>query len=1212
LKNRDNTSRGYGLYQKKPLKIKICIFDLKPTAMIVNKSVSIVLFVLFIGTGSSFAGNPAVVKVQNFQMRQWSFVENKGQLADQGGKIIKDVKYYSHSGPVHLYCRPGMISFVFTRTEKERLSISEATGIPAAKKSTFNIQHSTLTSVRADLLLLHSNPSATIIPSDQQEYYENFYLAHTGAQGITNVHTFKTITYQNIYPHIDMVLHCRETGMKYEFIVYPGGKVSDIQMQWNGLRKIENSEDGGIYYAFALGKMTESAPKTFLRDGQIIESHFIRKENRIGFCVKKYNKNKVLVIDPDLLWATYFGGKKEDISNGVSTDPFGNVFITGYTQSSLGIATAGAYQTSQRGRYDAFVSKFTTTGSLIWSTYYGGNGNDGGEGIATDYMGNVIMTGTTGSISGIATKGAFQTTASQGVCDSFGGYALIAKFSNSGFLQWGTYFGGNYGAAATKVAIDPGGNIFITGGTQSNRGIATNGVFQTSYTAGGAHGFLAKFSGNGQRIWASYFGSDGGYDAICGIITDNSGSVFISGSTSGKKGMATSSAFQTSYGGGGESTFLAKFDSSGTRKWATYFGGYTLNRASGMSLITDRFGNVYMTGDVSSVTDVATTGAWQTSYGGNSDAFIAKFSSSGIRLWATYFGGAGLDWGSGIVISGYGNIFITGITNSVNGIATRGAYQTSMASPYYHAFLAEFDTLGTRLWATYFGGNDTIITSEIAADRFGNVFIAGRTKSTTGIASQWAYQPTYAGGDRYGDAFLAKFGTRYKNDAGIAAFNKFPANFCRDSISIMVQLKNYGLNVLDSVNISWAVNKKIQTTYKWQGHLLPGDSVNINLGKYLFINVKEYLASWTSVPNGLLDSFRENDSAHATIYNAIPKASAGPDTTLCFNQTYIMQGAGGITYKWSPAKYLDNDTIAHPKATLPNRQLFILKVSNKFGCSDSAQVLLKVRERLKVKDSASKTTACSGEDIILSAIPHGGDSLNYVFSWPGDSATGNPIIIKPKRSGWHKVILGDNCTPVDAVDSIYITVNPPAKAAFDWSPSQYVKINKPVNFSNHSQNASSYLWTFGTKDSSKTTSPIYNYTDTGNYKITLIAYGMNGCPNDTAWRFIQLIDGTVAIYIPNVFTPNGDGINDVFDIKGPGIKQYSYNIYNRWGELVFSYATALKSPAPVPISSGGNSGGWDGTFKGAPAPEEVYIYMITVKDIDDNLHYLHGNVTISR
>ena len=131
-------------------------------------------------------------------------------------------------------------------------------------------------------------------------------------------------------------------------------------------------------------------------------------------------------------------------------------------------------------------------------------------------------------------------------------------------------------------------------------------------------------------------------------------------------------------------------------------------------------------------------------------------------------------------------------------------------------------------------------------------------------------------------------------------------------------------------------------------------------------------------------------------------------------------------------------------------------------------------------------------------------------------------------------------------------------------------------------------------------SPDHVYTDSGEYKIILIAYGINNCPNDTALGFIKIIGTQITIYIPNAFSPNGDGVNDFFDISGVGIKSYSYNIYNRWGELLFS------SPSERPGEA------WDGNFNGVQVPEAAYIYQLNVIDLEGQHHFLSGNVAVMR
>jgi len=351
------------------------------------------------------------------------------------------------------------------------------------------------------------------------------------------------------------------------------------------------------------------------------------------------------------------------------------------------------------------------------------------------------------------------------------------------------------------------------------------------------------------------------------------------------------------------------------------------------------------------------------------------------------------------------------------------------------------------------------------------------------------------------------------------------------------------------------------------------------------------------------------DTVHI-MYYPLPMASAGPDTILCYNETYTMQGAGGISYTWRPAIYLSSATDPKAEAKLPNSESYILVVKNTKGCQDSSKVLLKVRPALKVKSTVNDGSVCYGQSITLTARGAGGDSLHYHFNWAPDNLTGDSISGKLYQSGWHKIILSDNCTPANATDSVFVSVTPPAKAAFIYSPATKIKTNHNVSFINQSTNASSYLWNFGTKDSSKEVSPVYIYTDTGDYQITLVAYGLNSCANDTAYGFIKIISGLVTVYIPNAFSPNNDGINDYFNITGVGIKSYTYNIYNRWGENIFS--TTSDVPPLGGQGAGEGEAAWDGNFKGAEAPEGIYIYTVDVIDIDGIHHFMSGNVTLMR
>ncbi|MBL7911821.1 MAG: T9SS type A sorting domain-containing protein [Bacteroidia bacterium] len=202
------------------------------------------------------------------------------------------------------------------------------------------------------------------------------------------------------------------------------------------------------------------------------------------------------------------------------------------------------------------------------------------------------------------------------------------------------------------------------------------------------------------------------------------------------------------------------------RVWGTYYGG-SLNEF-GRGCKNDASGNVYLSGYSASATTtlIATVGSFQSTYaGGAFDSYLAKFNSTGVRQWGTYFGGASDDFGLGLTVDGT-NSYITGYSNSTATVlATAAAHQTVNAGGH-DAFLAKFDQNGVRLWSTFYGGGSTDVGFACTKDASGNVYIAGYTSSASGLSSAGAHQVANGGGGN--DAFLAKF-----NSAGVRQWGTF-------------------------------------------------------------------------------------------------------------------------------------------------------------------------------------------------------------------------------------------------------------------------------------------------------------------------------------------------------------------------------------------------------------------------------------------------------
>ncbi|MCX6249136.1 MAG: SBBP repeat-containing protein, partial [Bacteroidetes bacterium] len=314
---------------------------------------------------------------------------------------------------------------------------------------------------------------------------------------------------------------------------------------------------------------------------------------------------------------------------------------------------------------------------------------------------------------------------------------------------WGTYYGGSDWESEGQCSVDHSGNVFLAGATMSFNNIATAGAYQSSL-AGNMDGFLVKFNAAGQRQWATYFGGDL-HDDLGSCIVSNSGSIYVSGSTSSTWGMATTGAHQTVYGGGLLDCYIEKFDQNGTRIWGTYYGGAGSDSPGYLTI--DKHGNIFLTGSTESDTGIATPGTYQPNRYGSGDAFLAKFNSNGVRQWGTYFGGEYDDIAYNGTTNSTGNVYIVGKTTSHTNIASVGAHQTIYGG-WSDGFVAKFNTGGQRLWATYYGGSFYDYGLGCCTDDSGNVIVAGKTGSSTGIASTGSYQPLLGG---YDDAFLVKF-----------------------------------------------------------------------------------------------------------------------------------------------------------------------------------------------------------------------------------------------------------------------------------------------------------------------------------------------------------------------------------------------------------------------------------------------------------------------
>jgi hypothetical protein len=383
-----------------------------------------------------------------------------------------------------------------------------------------------------------------------------------------------------------------------------------------------------------------------------------------------------------------------------------------------------------------------------WGTYYGGTGDDAF--LTTRVNGSdVFAVGYAGSGNNIATSGAHQNTYDN-MLDG-----MVIKFDANGQRIWGTYYGGSNDDYMDDIAFDQAGNIFISGITASSSGtvIATSNGFQPFFSAGLFDAFMVKFDPGGVRQWGTYYGGTG-FDLGFNCATDKSGNVYLSGSTNSGAGISTVGSHQPAFGGGTFDGFLVKFNTSGSRLWATYYGGSA--DEDGFACDTDTLENVYLAGGTASGSGIAAGVTHQTVYGGGSqDAYLVKFGNAGNRIWGSYFGGTGQENATGCVTDPEGNIYLSGNTTSTASIAYN-AHQNAIGGGV-DAFIVRFHGSGVTQYRSYYGGSGDDFGTGVSVDAAGNLYLCGNTESNggTSVATSGAHQHMFGGGQQ--DAFLVKF-----------------------------------------------------------------------------------------------------------------------------------------------------------------------------------------------------------------------------------------------------------------------------------------------------------------------------------------------------------------------------------------------------------------------------------------------------------------------
>jgi len=379
---------------------------------------------------------------------------------------------------------------------------------------------------------------------------------------------------------------------------------------------------------------------------------------------------------PTIAWTRQLGTSESESGRGVTIDGLGNVFITGVTTGGLGGNT-------NAGGWDAFISRYSQDGTLVWTRQLGTSGWDLSHGVAADGLGNVYISGETqGGIGGNSLVG--------------GTDAFVSRYALDGSLTWTRQLGTIDHDLSAGVAADGLGNVFISGLT--HRGLAGNA------SAGSVDAFVSKYTPEGFRIWTKQLGTSV-FDASNHVAADGLGNVYIVGQTNGDLDGNTNA--------GPSDAFVSRYDQTGTLIWTQQLGSSDWD--SGLGVTADGMGNIYITGYTEDALDGHVSA-------GGADAFISKYTQDGALAWTRQLGSSGRDFGLGVAADGLGNVYITGRTDGdIDGNANAGGRD---------AFVSKYTEEGSLAWTQQLGTSTTDSSLGVAADGLGNIYITGGTEGS--------------------------------------------------------------------------------------------------------------------------------------------------------------------------------------------------------------------------------------------------------------------------------------------------------------------------------------------------------------------------------------------------------------------------------------------------------------------------------------------------
>ncbi len=578
-------------------------------------------------------------------------------------------------------------------------------------------------------MILDGIQEAVIKGKDKKKSVLNYYK---GSQQVSDISNFSELWYESVYENIDLRFYSKGDGtVEYDYIVYPKGKVDDIQFHFEGIDNYRINEQGELVMDTPLGELKKGKPYTYqIIDGEEIEicsEYYSVEKGKISFrFLEGYDENSILYIDPTVIeWSTYIGIiSPEGKQNILFEDGF--FYIQAGAQSTTPITLGSGYNGS--GQRDAVIMKFDTDGQLVFSTIIGGAGSEGYLPSGSDnnkmvYENGKLYIGYDYRKDDVATYNDYPVTS-----DAFSteGSVVYSILDTDGSLLYSTYIGfdNEEEAILSEFEVMNGElTIVMNQVVAPTSYITTADSYQQDYN-GEEDIYIIKFDASNQYVYSTFLGgSEGDYlpqgppagKGFNNLVVDENGFAYIILRTWSADFPVTANAVQNIYGGNLDMA-LVKIDPLGNVIYSTFLGGWDYEEYYDTPVVSN--GDCYVWCMTRS-DNINPVNAFQPNPGGDRDMVLWKVNADGSAGFTTYIGGSDREassyaYGTDDLIVENNEVFLVGRTTSYDFPVTADAYQSS-----YHGgedmFILKLDTDGNLLYSTYLGTemNDGVADNNI-------------------------------------------------------------------------------------------------------------------------------------------------------------------------------------------------------------------------------------------------------------------------------------------------------------------------------------------------------------------------------------------------------------------------------------------------------------------------------------------------------------------